>query len=199
MCLDNTRDGNVVDDESPEVMLRIEKEMQRLKVMGSDDRRTLWLEIHIPDKEGYCIEDRCDKNGNIWYWVTTANYNGICPEFRKVENPESEIELLENVRNSPLTVFEEMTLNVYMHCWRLAYVAYSTHDSHRPESPDRYDVFDDCVLFSRYNNVTSEPDDYSLDSQEGYIKWEEENSSCHSLDVVYARIHLWPQKDGSGK
>lgn len=54
ICLDDSHhlNGNVVDDASLEVMLRIEKEMQRLKVMGSDERRTLWLEIHLPGR-GY--------------------------------------------------------------------------------------------------------------------------------------------------
>ena len=47
MCLDNVCDlnGVVVDDKSLEVMLRIEKTMQRLEVMGSDDRRWLWIEL----------------------------------------------------------------------------------------------------------------------------------------------------------
>ena len=79
ICLDDSHhlNGNVVDDATLEVMLRIEKEMQRLKVMGSDERRTLWLEIHLPGRGYQWEEDRRDRNGNIWYWITTANYEGF--------------------------------------------------------------------------------------------------------------------------
>lgn len=49
LCLDGALNGNVVDDASLEVMLRIEKEMHRLKVMGDDERRTLWLKYTFPE------------------------------------------------------------------------------------------------------------------------------------------------------
>ena len=77
LCLDGALNGNVVDDASLEVMLRIEKEMHRLKVMGDDERRTLWLEIHLPGRRYYWGEDKRDLNGNIWYWISTANYRGF--------------------------------------------------------------------------------------------------------------------------
>lgn len=282
ICLDDSHhlNGNVVDDASLEVMLRIEKEMQRLKVMGSDERRTLWLEIHLPGRGYQWEEDRRDRNGNIWYWITTANYEGfhylifcdgcfriidlrshthvhgerdsehhtyadvrkpllrleryvkdivdaicetpaayneyveqnlpywkkhgtiprsvlnsICPMYRRVADPESEIELLENVRKSSLTVFDEMTLNVYMHYWRLAYVAYMTRGSFEPKASDYYDGFDDRELFTHSSKGTYELEGLSLDSQEDFIKWERENSPYHCLDVAYARIHLWPVRD----
>ena len=68
--------GNIVDDESLEVMLRIEKTMQRLKVMGSDDRRYLWIELQAPeDKEEW--DDDVDVNGHVWYEFLTANYKGF--------------------------------------------------------------------------------------------------------------------------
>ena len=41
LSLDRALNGNVVDDASLEVMLRIENEMHRLKVMGDDARRSL--------------------------------------------------------------------------------------------------------------------------------------------------------------
>ena len=51
LCLDhrNHLNGVVVDDASLEIMLHIEKTMQRLEVMGDDEQRFLWIEI----KENY--------------------------------------------------------------------------------------------------------------------------------------------------
>lgn len=72
--LDRALNGNVVNDASLEVMLRIENEMRRLKVMGDDERRSLWLEIHLPGRRYYWGEDKRDRNGNIWYKLSTGNY-----------------------------------------------------------------------------------------------------------------------------
>ena len=74
MCLDhrNHINGVVVDDASLEVMLRLEKTMQRLEVMGDDERRILWIEIKAPAKR-YREED-ADAKGNYWYQVCIAHY-----------------------------------------------------------------------------------------------------------------------------
>lgn len=74
MCLNITRhlNGVVIDDASLEVMLRIEKTMQRLKVMGSDARRILWIEIKAPGKRNR--EEFADTNDNYWYQVCSAHY-----------------------------------------------------------------------------------------------------------------------------
>ncbi len=281
LSLDRALNGNVVDDASLEVMLRIEKEMHRLKVMGDDERRSLWIEIHLPGRRYYWGEDKRDRNGNIWYWISTGNYrgfhslllgdnhhrcvdlrsqpfvgeqrnpehiytdvsksllrleeyvrvivdavcmapdkyneyveenlpywkrhgtvrrsvlNGICPLYRRVENPEAEVELLENVRSSPLAVLNEMTLNTYMHYWRLAYVAYRTRDDFEPDSSEKYADSDDREVFRRSSKGYN-LDGYNLDSQDDFIKWKTENSSYHCFDVAYARIHLWPVREDDG-
>ena len=72
LSLDRALNGNVVDDASLEVMLWIENEMHRLKVMGDDARRSLWLEIHLLGRRYYWGEDKRDRNGNIWYWISTG-------------------------------------------------------------------------------------------------------------------------------
>lgn len=64
--------GTVIDDASLEVMLRIEKIMSRLDVMGDDDRRQLWIELKAPRK---CDrEEDADENGNYWYLLITGCY-----------------------------------------------------------------------------------------------------------------------------
>ena len=64
--------GTVVDDASLEVMLRIEKTMSRLDVMGDDDKRILWIELKAPRK--YDREEDADANGNYWYQLATGCY-----------------------------------------------------------------------------------------------------------------------------
>ena len=67
--------GVVVDDAALEVMLRIEKTMQRLEEMGDDEQRWLWIELKAPGKRNRM--ETADANGNYWYQVFTANYKGF--------------------------------------------------------------------------------------------------------------------------
>ena len=68
----NSLNGTVVDDASLDVMLRIEKTMSRLDVVGDDDRRQLWIELKAPRK---CDrEEDADANGNYWYLLITGCY-----------------------------------------------------------------------------------------------------------------------------
>lgn len=67
--------GVVVDDAALEVMLRIEKTMQRLEVMGDDEQRWLWIELKAPGKRNRM--ETADEKGNYWYQVFTANYKGF--------------------------------------------------------------------------------------------------------------------------
>lgn len=55
--------GLVIDASSEEVMLRIEKSMSRLKVMGDDDRRFFWIWAQVNKRE------------REWLQVLTAHYN----------------------------------------------------------------------------------------------------------------------------
>ena len=55
--------GLVIDAGSEEVMLRIEKSMSRLKVMGDDDRRFFWIWAQV------------NKRKREWLQVLTAHYN----------------------------------------------------------------------------------------------------------------------------
>ena len=68
----NNLNGTVVDDASLEVMLRIEKIMSRLDVVGDDNRRQLWIELKAPRK---CDrEEDADEKGNYWYLLITGCY-----------------------------------------------------------------------------------------------------------------------------
>lgn len=72
LCHNHNLIGIVVDDASLEVMLRIEKTMQRLKVMGNDARRILWIEIKAPGKRNRFEET--DTNENYWYQIYSAHF-----------------------------------------------------------------------------------------------------------------------------
>ena len=68
----NHLNGTVVDDASLKVMLRIEKTMSRLDVVGDDDKRILWVELKAPRKRDR--EEDADTNGNYWYLLITGCY-----------------------------------------------------------------------------------------------------------------------------
>lgn len=94
MCLNITRhlNGVVIDEASLEVMLRIEKTMQRLKVMGSDARRILWIEIKAPGKRNR--EEFADANDNYWYQVCSAHYKDF--HYMLICNAEGRLISLQN-------------------------------------------------------------------------------------------------------
>lgn len=279
--LDGSLNGCVANDSSMEVMLRIEQSLQRLQEGDIDGQRTLWLEIHLPGRNYYWGEDKRDKNGNIWYRITTGCYrdmhylllydthhkfidlrsqpsafeqrnpghqyydvrdallrlekylseivdsictdpdsyneyiavnlpfwkrhgeikrsalNRICPSYRRVDNPEKEILLLEKMLNRRVSTFSEMTLNIYMHYWRMAYVAYRTMSDFEPSPTGAFAELSDREIF-KHSSKGYHLEGYDLDSQDDFIRWEAENSPYHCLDVAYARIHLWPVRDKNG-
>ena len=66
---------HILDDASLEVMLRIEKSLQRLRPMGTDACRALWIEVIPPDEdddmEWY---DEKDSNGRCWIKILSSHY-----------------------------------------------------------------------------------------------------------------------------
>ena len=268
--------GVVVDDTALEVMLRIEKTMQRLEVMGDDEQRWLWIELKAPGKRNRMEE--ADKNGNYWYKVLTANYEGfhymvisngqwryvdlrsatyvggeripnvwhgnvsksllklekhitalvdsicenadkynsyidknlpfskrngiirradlnrICPVYRTFENSQHVVEIVKKTNSLPLWSADKMTLRTYIHVWRILYEVYRTKDNYNPAPKSDFANKSDVEVFMRYNSKGREIEGLDLDSEQDYLKWEDENSSFHCMDVAYARIHLYAYK-----
>ncbi len=79
-------DGNVADDASLEVILRIEKTMQRLKVMGDDDRRCVCIRLKAPHRKADRYGDS-DEKGYYWAQLLTAHYKDF--HYMLLEDPES--------------------------------------------------------------------------------------------------------------
>lgn len=279
MCLDHNShiNGVIVDDVALEAMLRIEKTMSRLDVMGDDDMRRLWIEIKAPQK---CdILEDTDKNGNYWYLLITGCYqemhymvlsnkswvfidlrshqsghgerkpdelygnvsgalkkleryvnalvericinpdeyndyvaqhlpfnkrygmirrkdlNAICPSYRTFEDPDHVVELVDKMNAMPIRTYDRMTLRTYMHVWRVLYEAYWTNNEFNRADVDSFENLSDIEIFE-HNSKGCQIEGLNLDSEADFLKWEEENSSYHCLDVAYARIHLIPRKQG---
>ena len=282
MSLDHIHhlNGVVVDDPSLEVMLRIEKTMQRLEVMGDDELRWLWIEIKAPGKRNRM--EVADDNGNYWYQIGTGNYKGfhymilcnregkfvdlrsarhieaerqpdiwhgnvskallkieryvtalvdgicsnpdeyneyvernlpyskrdgkikradlnrICPVYRMFENPKRVVDILTKMNDMPLWSDDKMTLRTYMHVWRILYEAFRTRDRFRPIPKSVFDNKTDEEIFKEYNTKGYQTEGLNLDSEQDFIKWDDENCSYHCMDVAYARIHLHTRKQGDG-
>ncbi len=78
------------------------------------------------------------------------------------------------------TQFSEMTLRRYMHYWRIAYEAV-----YGKMSGDDIEVF-------RHSSKGYEIKEYNLDSEDDFRRWKNDVSPYHGLDVVYARVPLFP-------
>ena len=171
--------GNV---EKP--LLQLEKYVIALVdwICEDADGYNAYVESHLPyDK----------RHGRI----RRSDLNRICPTYRTFDRPDHVVSVLNRMKSLPLWTTEKMTLRTYMHIWRIAYEAYRTKDSFEPDKPNTYHGRTDESIFMRYNSKGHEIENYDLDSEEGYLAWEEENSPYHCHDVAYARIHLCPCKN----
>lgn len=270
--------GVAPDDPSLEVMLRIEKTMQRLKVMGNDDRRTLWIRLKSPARYRYGI---VDDQKFYWCQLSTAQYEGrhylildnpdgwgnrlvlmschnasrlgnvpdykvnvmdgllllegyvnalvasICenpdvyndyveenlpyglrsgrikradlnrllPNYKIFENAVHAVEVLDRQKTLPLWTTGRMTLRTYMHIWRIAYEGYINGNEWKSEQRDLSEMTDEEV-FRTYSSKGRETEGMDLDSEKAFEVWDNANSSYHNKDVAYARIHLWPLRNG---
>ena len=77
--------GLVIDAGSEEVMLRIEKTMSRLKVMGDDDRRFFWIWAQVNKRE------------REWLQVLTAHYNDF--HYLILSDNRSKMAVLQNAES----------------------------------------------------------------------------------------------------
>ena len=77
--------GLVIDASSEEVMLRIEKTMSRLKVMGDDDRRLFWIWAQVNKRE------------REWLQVLTAHYNDF--HYLILSDNRSKMAVLQNAES----------------------------------------------------------------------------------------------------
>ena len=107
--------------------------------------------------------------------------------------------LLNDLKQREPTVFLRMTLNTYMHIWRLAYDAYCKHNERLFEHKDDSSNQTDEEMFMHHSSKGSEIKGLDYDSEQDFLDWERANSSYHNLDVAYARIHLWPHKRDDGQ
>lgn len=121
----------------------------------------------------------------------------VCPLFRRIAQPDRYIRLIEEMKALGPKRFTRMTLRLYRHYWRLAYVAYRTLDDFQPDAPDEYEGLDDREVF-RHSSKGRESEGLDPDSEDDFLHWERENTAYHCHDVAYARIHLLPRRDTQG-
>ena len=81
----NRDNGVVIDAASEEIMLRIENEMSRLKVMGDDDSRYFWIWAQTNNRE------------RKWLRVRTAHYKGF--HYLTLSDGRYEMAVLQNAES----------------------------------------------------------------------------------------------------
>lgn len=122
----------------------------------------------------------------------------IYPDNRLTDR-ELYINILSKLKDNAPTTFEKMTLNTYMHVWRMAYEAYEKCNEWLFKNEDDFSKLTDAEMFKRYSSKGHEIEGLDYDSEDDFIEWKQANSSYHNLDVAYARIHLWPHKREDSK
>lgn len=173
-------------------------------VYGNVEKPLLLLEKYVTtvvdwiceDAEGYnaYVEQHLPYNKRHGR-IRRADLDRICPTYRTFESPEHVVSILKRMKRIPLWTADKMTLRTYMHIWRIAYETYRTKDSYESDKPSVYYGRTDEEVFKRFNSKGREIENYDLDTEEGYLAWDKENSPYHCHDVAYARIHLIPRKN----
>lgn len=107
--------------------------------------------------------------------------------------------ILNELKNNAPTTFEKMTLNTYMHVWRMAYEVYEKSNERLFKCDDDYSKYTDAEMFINYSSKGREIEGLDYDSEDDFIKWKQANKAFHCLDVAYARIHLWPHEREDGR
>ena len=59
-----------------------------------------------------------------------------------------------------------------------------------------FEGLSDMEIFRTYNKRGLEIEEMDLDSEEDFVEWEKENSLYHCMEVAYARIFMYPVKEG---
>ena len=180
------RDPNEVYCDLKEPLLRLERYANELvdAILIDPDAYNDYVEQNLPFRKRDGIVKRSD-------------LYAICPIYRRIENPGFYLKAVEEMLALGPKRFKRMTLRLYRHYWRMAYVAYRTLDDYRPEPSGSFDGLSDEEVFE-HSSKGLETRTFDLDLEQDYLRWEEENSLYHCHDVAYARIHLVPRRDDDG-
>lgn len=127
--------------------------------------------------------------------IRRKDLNRICPCYRTFEDSERVISVVKGMQTLPITIYDKMTLRIYIHVWSYLYKIYRIKDKCSDCSNDIFSGMSDVEIF-QHNSKGREIEGLDLDSEADFLKWEMENSSYHCMDVAYARVHLCPIKSG---
>ncbi len=96
------------------------------------------------------------------------------------------------------TCLDTMTLRDYIHYWRVAFLGMDAMVKDRQDDTSWAQGRSDREIFER-SPKGREIEGYDLDSEEDFLKWENENSPYHCFDLIYVGVHLFPEKQKNGK
>lgn len=85
--------------------------------------------------------------------------------------------------------WDNMTLEKYIHVWRLTYEGYHSR---------KFETMGDLEVFFR-SSKGNEVNEQDLSSQDAFKKWCKDCSPYHCYDILYARVSLYPVMEDNGK
>ena len=95
--------------------------------------------------------------------------------------------IIQNILSSkPESSCIPLTLREYMRIWKIAYTSLDQNQHLKDSSIEE-------VFRHSSKGGLSDMEAYDWDSESGFRKWEQENSSYHCFDICYARVHLFAQ------
>ena len=116
--------------------------------------------------------------------------------YRRLEDRTEKMQLLEQLKAQGPTTYDTITLDTYAHVWRLAYEAFrAANDAVLGRTEEKEETLTDREMFVRHSSKGHEAEKFDWDSESDFIQWKQDNRPYHNLDVVYARVHLWPHHD----
>ena len=155
-------------------------------IKENPQRYSDYLEEHLPfrKRKGRIIRKR------LWEIIPS--------EKGSYGNTEEVMEMLRDLSSGKVTrPGKEMTLRKYIHYWAQAYrchyrLLHEKASFKWPEQADDLEVF-------KHSPTGHDMSDYDLDSPADFDRWDHHSARFyHGYDLIYARVHLYPEKTEDG-
>lgn len=122
--------------------------------------------------------------------ISAKEYYSIMPEDERMKAKDALWEKLDLISNAETAnSWNGMTLEKYIHAWRVAYEGYHS---------TKFDSKSDLEVFFR-SSKGNEVSTNDLSSQDAFKKWCKDCSPYHCYDILYARASLYPVMEDNGK
>lgn len=176
-----------------EMLLGIETYVKAVIEAGVDAYNA-FVEEYLPYEQRTGIISRKELNE-----ITGGYYDRL----ELGDDKDKVLAMLEETKDVRPCGIETMTMRKYAELWMLGYRAFSRLTEENGRYVPKEDE-DPLTVFKRHSSegyklLGDDNGGYDADSEQDFVRWMHDSSPYHSMDICYARIHLFPERMEDGK